>query len=58
MTSLTLFCDICTSVETGYTSSVMEVRCVERLADARLCREARAKRTLAREFYGVEFSTY
>lgn len=29
MASLTLFCDICTSVETGYTGYAMEVRSVE-----------------------------
>lgn len=54
MASLILFCDICISVETGYTGYAMEIRSVE---EARLCSEARPKRALAREFFGVEFST-
>ena len=53
MASLILFCDICISVETGYTGYAMEIRSVE---EARLCSEARPKRALAREFFGVEFS--
>jgi len=56
MTSLTLLCDICTSIETGYTGHAMEARSVEEACGIRgyVISEARAKRALAREFFGVD----